>query len=56
MQLKLDLHEVADPAIPGGDALDPDARSVFVHALARAIAKTVRREENPDKEEHRDDR
>ncbi len=55
MQLELGLREVADPSVPGWDELDPEARRVFVHALARAIARAVRRAANPEEEGHPDD-
>ncbi len=55
MQLELGLRDVADPSVPGWDALDPEARSVCVHALARAIAKVVGRAANPEEEGHPDD-
>ncbi len=55
MQLELGLREETDPSVPKWDALDPDARRVCVHALARAIAKAVRRAERPDEAGHPDD-
>jgi len=55
MQLELGWREVADPSVPAWDALDPNARRVCVHVLARAIAQAIGRVGNADEEDHPDD-
>jgi hypothetical protein len=55
MQLELGLREGTDPSVPGWDELDPEARRVCVHALARVIAKAVWRAANPEEEGQPDD-
>lgn len=55
MQLELGLREETDPSVPAWDDLDPNARRVCVHVLARAIAKALGRVGTPDEEDHPDD-
>jgi hypothetical protein len=50
MQLEFGYLASADPTPQVWDELDPDARRVFLHALARAIAQAVR---PPGHGEHR---